>query len=850
MALFGSDMTEVMTPDGRRITVPQQLAAQFPGLQPVPPPEVARPPDLPASPPFVPQPQDAPVVAPPPDNATAAPVTSPSQVPAPSGGPARPQGPVTDPSQQREGAPNAPRPMTDQQLRGMGNAGVYGQQSQAVDQQQAAVDRQAQGEADEWRKIGEVSAQRDERVQQILEEDQRRAAEHQQFMDGKMADYERSAKSLADIKIDRSVDHPILAAISVAMGAIGATLAGHGDRNPALDMLMKGIDRKVAAQMQDIDNRRAGLAQQRDILGLQRDKGRDEQGARDKLKLAAIDQAMQKIDTIKAQSNSPRAIANGDATKAALAVERGKLLEGAMTREQTKKQHEDQLKATYAGQAQSERHFNKTFDENVRQFDKKEANDLEQAAMAARAKGNEARAKQITDAAKLNEERGISDPTDGKRFLQPEGIKLNEQADKLAQSSAQMRAAAEAEQDPNKKQALAARADAEAQKASDLRVEVAQAHTWRVGDPAIAGKLASQIAATKTIVNSVDEIKALREKHGAKWGFSSEGEAFMQSKAMAITMALKSAWQLGVLSKQDVEMLNDATGGNPSNITPGDVSKMLGAEGVASRLEALAQSVESGTRDEMKAKGYRGDYSVKRATPSVHSDAERAAIDTLQGMTPVEMAADEERGAVGRVAERVSTPFGERPVERRQREDIDSGSPKYPGLSRSQEGSVDQLFKAYRESATAGAGPDAKKAKLAQEKAAGVANTLVSLATDKSRPGLQNAMLTTFKESAPELYRRALSQLPERDPRSPTGDPVIDAESRTGPPVVNQQEIADRERAVMAAQPVSILLQTAAAGDAAAKQELARRAIDKDKDAIRALSDLVAGHGFRPPVVR
>lgn len=829
MGLFGSDMVDVTTPDGRHITVPQQLAAAFPALRPLqPPPEVAQPPALPVAPPaptFTPQ--DRADLAPP-ESAIAAPVTSPSQVAPPSDGARAPRGPVVSPAEPPAGQPNTAKPMTDAQLRGMGNAGVYEQQQQAIGQQQQAVDKQAAVEADEWRKIGDASAVRDEKVQQLLDADAQKAAAHQQFMDGRMADYERSAKALADVKIDRSIDHPILAAIGVALGGVASALQGTGD-NPAHKALMQGIDRKVAGQMQDIELKRAGLAQQREILGMHRDKGRDEQAARDKLKIAAIDQAAMKIETLKNQSMSPRAIANAEATKAALGVERGKVLEGAMGREQTKKQHEDSIREQRATRAQSASQFQQTFAENVRQFDKREANDLEQARLAAQAKGNEVRAKQIADTMKLNEERGIGDPTkDGKRFLQPEGDKLSAQADKLDQSSESIRAAAQKEQDPNKQQALIARADAEAQKASDIRVDVAMNHTWRVNDPAIAGKIGSQIAATKTIVNAVDEIKALREKHGATWGATTEGEAFMQSKGMAITMALKTAWQLGVLSKQDVTMLDAASGGDPSKLTWGDVVKGLDlVEGPGIRLESLAQSLEAGTRDEMRAKQFRGEFRVPRAPLANRTDEEKAAIDTLQGKTPVERAKDQERGIIGKTAEAILNPIGERPEERRARDTVDSGSSKYPGLRRDQEASVDAQLNAYR-ARSASAKPADKS------KAEDIGNTLVSIATDGKRPDLQIAMLKTLKGTAPELYERALAKLPAND-RGP----------QDAAPVVNQEDIARRQQFVMTNQPVGLLLQTSLAGDEEAKQELVRRAVAKDKDAIRALSDLVAAKGRR-----
>ncbi len=423
MALYGNDMIDVQLDDGRRLTVPAQLAANYPGMRPVQQPAPMAP-ELGGQgmPPgaLAPQPPGAPAMigaapgmggppgasAPPPEEtpqrAQPAPLTAPTS-------------PVLTPQDQADlaartkaatpppAAPPQPKPVTNADLAKGGAAATFNLERAAQEGQKAAALEAGRVDADEATKIGNAMALRDEESQRILQERAKVAADNQKRLDTKMAEYERNAKALSETKIDRSDDHPIMTLIGVILAGIGASRDGKGG-NVALDMLSKKIDQKVAAQMAQIDLRQKGLATQRDMLNVEGERGRDRLAEIDQRTIAAFTQAKQKIETIKAQSGSPRAQANADMAVAAIdekiAARYGEASQREQQRidkEQTRKDalqmHRDSIGVQYAGQREQRRHnLASEADARTARAD---------AAKEALAKGDAA-------AAKLIMERGIS----------------------------------------------------------------------------------------------------------------------------------------------------------------------------------------------------------------------------------------------------------------------------------------------------------------------------------------------------------------------------------------------------------------------------------------------------------
>jgi len=455
MALFGSEMTTVTTPDGRTITLPQQLAAQFPGLQPMPS-QVAQSPALPVAPPA---PQDT---APAPDTAAAAPVTTPSQV-EPSG-PQAPRGPVSNPAQATDaGPPNTPAPVTNDQLAKMGVAGGVNAELAANDAQRAAIQQQGQALANQAEKVGASMHASEQEADRLLEARRQAAEANARDMQTRTDSYLREAKKVADTKIDRSVDHPILAAIGVALGGVGGAMLqkqyGGQLTNPGLDALYKAIDRKVAGQVQDLDQKRQGLATQRDALGMQRQSGMDRLHDMDTYRLGYLEQAKRQIETIKQQTTSDVVRANADVALGGLQQEAAKTVSGAQARWQT--QHDAEVARKQALQMHRESIGVQIRGQDLqqKQHDADRAERSQEkldsiAAQIALAKG-----KAGEDQAKLVREAGLADPRTGDPILteagqkklddanqaeaQARGAKTPEQAKKLNEYAATLRQSAQ-----------------------------------------------------------------------------------------------------------------------------------------------------------------------------------------------------------------------------------------------------------------------------------------------------------------------------------------------------------------------------------------------------------------------
>jgi hypothetical protein len=846
MALFGSDMVDVTTPDGRRLTVPSQLAAQFPGLQPA---------SLPGPP------------SPPPGAAQGGPVLPSGGAPVFGGGdaaalaeltppvpPVSPAAPATAsavlapavPVRPAQAAP-AQRPPTDAELAKRGVSAGLAATNAAFGGQEAAIQESAAVEADAATQIGAAMAKRDEESQRRLEDSARVAAENQQKLEAAVNERKMNADKLAKMKVSREHDHPVRATIGLILATIGtamqnqqatlsaAFLGGPAPapvQNPAIAAFYAAIDRKVAAQMADIEKGRGDLADQDKIIGLMRQVGGDRLAAMDALRDAGLQQAAREIETLKTQLNNPRAKANADLLIADIGQKRAAADNAAadtayqrITAEQVRKdqkaQHAQSVGLQIRGQNLEQGRWSQDFAERKRQFDIKEANDLEAARLTAKGKGRE----HLDNAQKDNEERAIADPTTGGWLMQPEGAAMVKQAESHDMTAKRMRDAAQRETDPSKQRAQLARADAEEQRASALRGEASAmpGGTFKVGKGE-RDNLSKLISAAQTIASGADRIKRLRKEHGERWITTSEGQAAMQAEGVALTMAFKDAWALGVLSASDRELLDKATGGDPSRLTAGDIYSAFGVQGPAARLDALVQGVELRTRNELRGKGYRGEYRVERDKAVNLTPDEEATEKALREPTPLEGAADAERGVVGKAVDALNpkntaaTLWGGESSPQRRREIAaeESGGSPVAGLSVAQGQIINSYVAAYQRNA----GSDDPKA---QQRAKVAADALLGLAGGTGRPSMSSAVMSELEQRVPELHRQAIERLPP----------------------MAQQARRDQEATVMQAQPVGLLVQTAITGDPAAKTELARRAAAGDKEALVGIAAVVNSKGRR-----
>lgn len=435
MALFGTDMTQVVTPDGRTITVPQQLAAQFPGLTTAAAPVPSAMPPQEIAPPIAPQgPPDPTATAPlPPDSALVSPVTTPSQS-APSG-PQVPRGPATTPAQANDaGPPNSPAPVTNDSLAKSGNAGAYNATIAATEEARTANHAQGEALANQATQVGNAMVTADQHAADLLAERKRVADDNAAALQAKQNEYLRNAKSIADTKIDRKASHPVLAAISVMLGAVGGAMLqkqnGGAFTNPALDAFYKAIDRKVDGQMKDLDLKRQGLATDRDALNMQRQAGMDQLTEMDTHRIGYLEQARRQIETIAQQSKSDIVRSNAQIADAAIREKQADTLGAMVGREQTRRDQEQARKQTLQIAQMSNATAIRGQDMQQRESDlnrterSQEKLDTISAQIAlAKDKDAEKRAKEV-------KEQGVIDPRTGDPLLTPAGADKMIQADR------------------------------------------------------------------------------------------------------------------------------------------------------------------------------------------------------------------------------------------------------------------------------------------------------------------------------------------------------------------------------------------------------------------------------------
>lgn len=429
MAMFDGDMVTVTTPDGRRIPMPSSLAASFPTLQiqppapPVAPPQLAQVTPAPASPSVAPGTQ---ALQPPPPS-------TPDAQPAPAATEPPRDAPVTRPGDEQGSQTVAPEPRkvwTNKELAAAGPAGVLEEQNKAIDDEQSAIDREAKLQADQATRVGNRLAQRDAQTQAILEERARVAQENAAELDRRMAERDAMAAEIAKTKIDRSVDHPIWSAIGLILSTIGTAMKTRpGDKweNPAYDTLMQQIDRKVDAQMKDLDLKRASLAQMNVGITEQRQRGMDRLSEIDVRRDAALRQAEQVADTMAQQFKSPLAFAQAQKLKAQLRMTRAGLAGQASERIQAQQNADRAASFQERGQAIQLRGQNMEqarFEQQLAATEREKMAAISAQLLAGKEKATAERAKQVREA-------GIADPRTGLPMLNPEGQARVAQADQL-----------------------------------------------------------------------------------------------------------------------------------------------------------------------------------------------------------------------------------------------------------------------------------------------------------------------------------------------------------------------------------------------------------------------------------
>lgn len=660
----------MIDPNGRLVSVPAGMAGKFAGLSPVPaPPPVDLPPQAPAPPPLAPAfgPADAAALAaatppaPPPPLPTDAPVTSPAQVSADSGGPRAPVGPVVGPGEvaAAPGPPNVPAPVTQKQLATMGEAGVLKAQDAAVDQQAEAARKIGDAQVSQANQIAAVQHAANVHADQQLADQQARAEANAKAMQDATNAYLQNAKKIADTKIDRTVDHPVVLALSVALNILGTAMA-KGDMSKVMDPVYKAIDAKAQAQLEDLKVKQMGLTTQRDSLGLQKQAGDDYVSMLNTYRMAGLEQAQRKLEEIKTTSTSDITKANVDKSIAELQVKKSDLLadqqgkyqqrqEAAAARASAEKMHSQTIGATIRGQ-DLVAHEN---DLNRAERHEEALNTIAEKLLTAKGSAASEKAKQIKDL-------GLIDPSTGNVMLDPMGQKKYADADRME---------AQARKDPTPV-ALAYVADLRKQGGVDPKQIDALEERIKT-DPAMARKAADEYAGAVRQSAQLENVATVRtpkqqesvqkELHQAQQITNSADRAqrMLEQGPAAYD---RDTWAALVVDLANVKKDYAATIGERVSVRALDAVDgvlSIDAENVFDRvanqgkaiaaLKALKGAVAQDADLELKNAGIKSGW-----TPG----AGKVEPVSFGGKTADEVGADAEPGVLGKAWEHIKQPVG------------------------------------------------------------------------------------------------------------------------------------------------------------------------------------------------
>lgn len=808
---FNATGVQAPPPVPEQLSAPQGGSSEYPTYAPT----------IGATPSFAQE--QAPAVAPQPDFKVEAPK------PAAPAKPAKPAAPPTA-QQKADGALNA--------------------QVGAINEQAAAGRDVSNIEAAGHAMIGQAYADRNAELDKLYAKRRDDAVADQAATDAKMSEYTTLKDKIANAKVDRSVNHPVLAAISLALGAIGQAMT-KGDKNPALDVLWKTIDRRVEGQMADIEQMKAVAGMTKEEVANLREKASSKLAMHNMLIAGESDRAAKQIEEMVARTQSESVRASGTRIaaelreKAAIAV--GNAAQAQLQHEQREKFQKQEMGYKYSALKQNQNQF----DADMQFKREKEYLDYNRALAAERAKAGEAGMKAMMEMQKDNETRGIRNATDATALLTPKGRAMIAEADKLAQEAAALKSST----GPLTQQ-QAARAQLLEDKASAIRGEANVKEVLRHRDPTQAGRLSDKYTAAQTVTRLTDEIKLLYDRDGRSYVKTTAGQAALQAKQTELTMALKNAWQLGVLSKQDTNLINQGTGGDPTKgWEPGNLAHIIGVpagtdpEAFKARLDSIAAGAQDNMLLDLNGIGYGGkreDLFQSKSAPTAPDDPINKAAATVQaGATTGEQVADEaSKGGARRAVDRVVYDASTSNAERQKNID-NSGSVKYAGFTEKQGAAFDTILRAYK------SGDEKSKARAEQR--------IIEQATS-SRQDLSLSTMHALREHAPELYQKALAQLPEtpspgkeRTITVPYGQ--VKVQDKAPEQSVRQQlayedEVRKRDTSMQTArgaasdtviqsEPLLDLVKHAVVGDDASYSEIARRAAAGDPDAKKVLPNVL-----------
>jgi hypothetical protein len=568
------------------------------------------------TPPDSPVPDGA-LAMPPPDPMGGAPMIAPvapvSLAPTPADQPAAPA-PVDPYPQAAPPSQAAPAEAPVPDLSAATYADVLGEQRAAMGAQVKAAAGTAELQAQQAEQEAKAIEDRNAAIAAKEDEFKAREADDQKRISDTTALYEAKVKEFADAKVDRNkYKVSPLAAIGVALSGLGSAVKGQGDKNPALDLLMRQIDQYV----EDGYRAKAALGQEagmlKDRLGVLQDTAQNTLASKNLAVAGVTARTAREVEAIAAKMqpglkrDAVHMFAADVQAKGAEALGQAVQYQHAedaqrLAREQAERESRRQAASRAADRAENARQFDLTLAQNIAE---KEA--TRNAAIAA--------AKGTTDLAIA--ERAIPD------MFNADGT------------------------------------------------------PYQARDKTEAAKIAKSFAATQTLNDRISELIRMKKASGNKAAALKSGEwQKMQANVADIQNSLRTAFEMGTLDKGSLEQMGKLMGGDPMRDGWGEVVLgKIYQDGAEIGLEQLRKNVTdrfNTTANSMRLLG----TEYKRWSPPAEPDkATTDRIDTLakdiQGdKTPDQILAGAKPGAFWSAAGKVvgdGDSFGGRRVTNQER---------------------------------------------------------------------------------------------------------------------------------------------------------------------------------------
>lgn len=582
------------------------------------------------------------------------------------------------------------------------------------------------------------------------------------------------SRKLASEKIDEKrwwkeggTSRFIFSMIAAVLG--GITQRKTGGPNLALEGIMREIDRDIEVQKANLANKRGNINDRRGIVAELVARGKDVNEAGRIARIASYDRVIAELDQ-KGNEYDPQGtqMLRKEQFKRQLLAERAAA--------EQKNAAEEQKRAEAAAKVQLEK---EKFEEEKRQAKEREK----------LARGNQSLDwTRLADQRRENQRRA---EFDDKKLKVETDVKKAELADKAAERTDKK---TDAETKEIRELAVAGgrRAKTEIKDVKDpatgkmVKREVTvfedvdlidpdTGKLWKAADRKTAADLGVKRTSVQSAIDLLDDIKTLRKKEGGANKLTSAGtKAEFDQLVNSAIIEFAASKGLSIADEGSIKQAKAALfGGEVDGYNIGDLEK---------RLENKVAFFTDEFNRTLRNARYKGELPKfdRRPEEAKLTPEQELAQKVVQGKTPVELGEGQERGALGKAAERVFNPIGEQPAERRALEVEGSAGDKgvssqqvrgdlsrlglsnlssISALSQGQADAIRELAIKAKDPSTPATERDQARMQLVR---------LASTGSESSglpyRPALNTAVLNNvLEEQFPDLWEAAVNQLKEED---------------------------------------------------------------------------------------